>query len=91
MCLSSWVYRRQSVFSRENANENGFEVSGFEVTAAPVHTDAEVLRGEDHDDETEACIRIHYGFESCEMGTWQLMNYILASLTSLNLDHVYQQ
>ena len=41
------------------------EVSGFEVTAAIVHTDADVLQlqGEDDDDETEAYISIHHGFD----------------------------
>ena len=39
------------------------DVSGFEVTAAIVHTDAEILQNEDDDDETEAYISIHHSFD----------------------------
>ena len=39
------------------------DVSGFEVTAAIVHTDADILQNEDDDDETEAYISIHHSFD----------------------------
>ncbi len=39
------------------------EVSGFEVTAAVVHTDADILQDEEDDDETEAYISIHHSFD----------------------------
>ncbi len=47
----------------------GFEVAGFDMTAAIVHTeDAEIL-GTDDDDETEAYVGIHRSFDIMSWGS----------------------
>ena len=49
----------------------GFEVGGFDVTAAVVHSDANILNGSppDDDDETEAYVGIHRSFDIMKWGS----------------------
>ena len=48
----------------------GLEVAGFDVTAAIVHSDANILNSgiDDDDDETEAYVSIHHSFDIMKWG-----------------------